>query len=36
MVARRQQIDWDAVFEWALQEGIGAALIEKLRVDAKN
>jgi len=36
MVARRQQIDWDAVFEWALQEGIDAALIEKLREDAKN
>jgi hypothetical protein len=31
MVARRQSVDWPAVYEWARRDGIDAAVIDKLQ-----
>ena len=34
MVARRQRIDWPAVYDWARREGIETKLVDKLRKQA--
>ena len=36
MVAKRQNIDWKTVFEWAEGEGIDPALIQKLQTGAEG
>jgi len=36
MVAKRQDIDWDAVFEWAESDGIDIASVEQIREEASR
>lgn len=36
MVAKRQDIDWETMFEWAESEGIDPALIKKLQAEASD
>jgi hypothetical protein len=31
MVAKRQQIDWDEITDWAAAEGIGSQMIAEIR-----
>jgi hypothetical protein len=31
MVARRQAVDWPALYEWARREGVGPEVVDKVR-----
>lgn len=36
MVARRQDVNWDEVYEWAANEGVNRAEIDNIRDEARN
>lgn len=34
MVARRQKVDWNKIYEWAANEGIDRKVIDEIREEA--